>query len=212
MERNFIDLQQNTQEWWDNKLKRVTASYASNLFAGKLSDSYKINLVDRVAYEIVHNECIESSFYGNGSTERGHIMEPLAARRYENITMRKCTNGGFHTYGDLIGCSVDRNLEDINGNKISGAVEIKCFEHLHHEKIVLNPEIFVSELYNQVQYQLYATGYEFIDIFAYHPNYKDVKNTILPDDNHFEKLEKELDTLKKAIEIQVMIKQSIKRN
>lgn len=211
MKRNFINVQQNTEDWFKLRLGRITASNASTLFMGKKTTGYK-GLVDRIAFERVHGEEVESKFNGNASTERGHDLEPIASKRYENITMRKCTNGGFHTFGDNLGASVDRNLEDFNGEKINGAVEIKCFEHKHHEKIVIDNDSFLEELKHQVQFQLYVTGYEFIDQFGYHPLYKDAKITVTPDFEYRKELEREIALFEEAVEIEMIIKQSIKRD
>ncbi len=211
MKRNFIDLQQNTEQWFTEKLGRISASYAKNLFMGKNTVGYKIDLIDRIAFERVFGEMVEGGFQGNRSTERGHDLEPIAAKKYSNITMTKCTNGGFHTYGDYLGASLDRNLEDLNGKKINGCVEIKCFEHKHHEEIALNEAQFIKELHHQVQFQLYVSGYEFNDQFGYHPLYKDIKVRIYPDLEYFEKLEVEIKLAVTEIEKQIKIKQILKR-
>lgn len=211
MNRSFINVQQNTEEWFELKLGRLSASSASVLFMGKSTAGYK-GLVDKIAFERVHGEEVESKFNGNASTERGHDLEPLASKRYESVTMTKCTNGGIHFLGDYLSCSVDRNLEDINGNKINGAVEIKCFEHKHHEQIALSEELFIKELKHQVQFQLYVTGYDFIDQFGYHPLYKDAKVRVYPDLEYVKLLEKEIKLFEETVEIEMFIKQSLKRN
>jgi len=186
MKRQFHDIPQNTDKWDQLRLGKITASECKTLFMGKSTKGY-LGLVDEKAYNRLFNEPIESKFFGNYSTQRGHDLEPFAVEKYEEETFREVSNGGFYQLGDHLGASPDANIVSLNGG-----VEVKCFEHAHFEKVLTDPDSFTKETFNQTQFQMYVCGFDFMDIIAYHPNYNFHRVTVKPDLEFVAKLETEI--------------------
>ena len=196
LESVFHDVLQNTEEWDLLRLKKLTASTSRILKVKKTTKEYLTNLIDKKAFERIFDKQIEDEFWGNKWTERGHETEILAGEAYEQRTFRTCLHGGFYQLGEFLGASPDRRIEGLNGG-----VEIKCFGHKHHEECIEDPDKFLKDYYDQIQFQLYVTGFDFIDLFAFHPEkYKNVLITVKPNLEHFTWLENEIALAEEAIE------------
>ncbi len=117
----WIDVQQNTKEWFDFRVKKVTSSNFSKILAneGKAFGNPAIEYAQKVALEIVTGERDESSSFTNAHMQRGSDLEPVASELYEIETLYTVTNGGFNDCGSL-GDSPDGNVLD------NGCIEIKC--------------------------------------------------------------------------------------
>jgi hypothetical protein len=115
----FIDVEQNSDEWFDLRAGRLTSSKLGVVMAnygkafGEPAKKYAVN----IAIEQITGEPIPSTFT-NAHMERGHEQEPIARELYENNTFSDVTNGGFFDCG-FIGCSPDGMVYD------DGVIEIK---------------------------------------------------------------------------------------
>lgn len=121
----FIDVEQNTDEWFDLRLKKATSSNFAKIMAnyGKPFGKPAIEYAQKIALEIVTGVRDESSSFSNAFTDRGHEYEPVAIERYEHETFCKVDNGGFY-YEDsdeliLLGDSPDGLVGSV------GCVEVK---------------------------------------------------------------------------------------
>tara|TARA_R110000850_G_scaffold275671_1_gene415319 strand:+ start:577 stop:1215 length:639 start_codon:yes stop_codon:yes gene_type:complete len=116
---NFIDVEQNSDEWFALRSGRLTSSKLGVVMAnygkafGEPAKKYAVN----IAIEQITGEPIPSSFT-NAHMERGHEQEPMARALYEELTFSDVTNGGFFDCG-FIGCSPDGMVGH------DGAIEIK---------------------------------------------------------------------------------------
>ena len=106
----FHDIQQNTPEWLDLRLGKITGSAVSSIMAnmpkafGQPAKDYAV----KIALEQITGKQSSES-YSNVHMERGHEQEPIARALYEEETFCEVSNGGF--YDNIItGCSPDGNI------------------------------------------------------------------------------------------------------
>ena len=115
----WVDVQQNSEEWFDLRLKKVTSSNFGKIMAnmGKAFGNPAIEYAQKIANEIVTGERDTRGFKG-AYFDDGHEIEPIAKQSYERDNFCTVTNGGFFSKNRL-GDSNDGNV----GKK--GCVEIK---------------------------------------------------------------------------------------
>lgn len=115
----FIDIQQNSDEWYQLRAGKLTSSKLGTVMAnygkafGEPAKKYAVN----VAIEQIKGVAMESGFT-NAHMERGHEQEPIARMLYEDETFSDVSNGGFFDLG-FVGCSPDGLVYE------DGAIEIK---------------------------------------------------------------------------------------
>jgi hypothetical protein len=93
----WIDTEQNSIEWFDLRLGKITSSHFATIMANypnKLGDPAK-DYAERIALEMVTGERNDEDDYKSIWMERGNEYEPIARQLYEMETFRKVTNGGF---------------------------------------------------------------------------------------------------------------------
>lgn len=100
--------------------------------------------------------------------ERGTLMEAEARETYSFTTGREVEEVGFCYLDDnkLVGASPDGLIED------KGSLEIKCPKASTMIDYLLNG--FPSNYKQQVQGQLWITGREWTDFYAYHPDFEPI--------------------------------------
>jgi hypothetical protein len=194
-ERKFHNIDQNTDEWLWLRSGKFTASSITDLLSGKKTKGYN-DAIKRVAIERLSGEPVEDSFFGNGHTERGHELEPLAIKAYEDIMFSVVENGGFYEFTDWVGASPDGNMID-NGGRYG--VEAKCPGYSQFLEYLFDHEKLAKKYMKQVQAQIYVCGFEWVDIVAYYPNYKIVKVRIERDDSYMQLIENEIELAKEAV-------------
>ena len=115
----FHNVQQNTEEWDELRLRKATASNFSKFMAndGKAFGEPAKRYALQIALERVTGRKSEFSFK-NDDMERGQAQEPIARQLYEEQNFISIDNGGFFCWGDY-GDSPDGL---VNGN---GVIEIK---------------------------------------------------------------------------------------
>ena len=115
----FIDVDQNSDEWFALRAGRLTSSKLGVIMAnygkafGDPAKKYAVN----IAIEQITGQPIAST-YTNEHMERGHEQEPIARMLYEEENFCDVTNGGFFE-SEFVGCSPDGLVSD------SGVIEIK---------------------------------------------------------------------------------------
>ena len=115
----FIDVEQNTDDWFLLRSGKLTSSKLGVIMAnyGKAFGEPAKKYAVTIAVEQITGNPISSDFT-NAHMERGHEQEPMARALYEEETFCEVTNGGFFD-GDFVGCSPDGMVDN------DGAVEIK---------------------------------------------------------------------------------------
>jgi len=160
----FIDIEQNTDEWFalrsglltSSKLGLVMAN-GSKAFADP-AKKYAIN----IAIEQITGKPIPSAFT-NDHMLRGHEQEPIARALYEQQTFTDVSNGGFFK-SDFIGCSPDGLVSD------SGVIEIKSvIASTHYANVKRNG---IDPAYKwQCIGNLKFTGADWLDFVSYCADY-----------------------------------------
>ncbi len=122
----FVNVIQNTQEWFDLRMKKATSSNFGKIMAnyGKAFGKPAIEYAEKIALEYVTGKRDESANFTNGYMERGSDLEPVAIELYERETLYSTSNGGFNIEDSedeiLLGDSPDANVGK------EGCLEVKC--------------------------------------------------------------------------------------
>ena len=195
-------MEQQSQEWFEARLGKVTASRVSDVLSTIKSGesasrrNYKMQLVT----ERLTNKKTES--YMNQAMQDGIEREPMAREIYEKLKEVKVDEVGFvqHPAIEMAGASPDGLVGD------DGIIEIKCPLETTHTTNLLEKKL-PSKYKPQVQFQLAATGRKWCDFISYNPNFEPRLQLIVirveRDDEYIEKIEFEI--LKFLAEIELMI-------
>lgn len=119
----WIDVQQNTDEWFNLRLGRATSSNFDKIMAneGKAFGNPAIEYAQKLALETVTGVRDERGFKGKYFDD-GHMIEPIAIRAYEVETFTEVTNGGFYALDDEFGDSPDGNVGDLGCVEVKGVI------------------------------------------------------------------------------------------
>lgn len=156
----WIDVPQNTIEWEQARLGKVTASNFAAIMANNpkaFGDPAKRYAL-QVALEIVTGRKAEYSFRST-DTDRGHDMEPLARALYEEQTFTEIWNGGFFDCGKY-GASPDGLVGT------DGVIEIKSVIASVHEANILRGGIDPTYRWQMIG-ELECSGREWLDFVSY---------------------------------------------
>ncbi len=150
--------QQRTEEWFEKRKNRVTASNVGAILG--MSPFMKREDVMRNMVRQYHNA--SSEFKGNVATDYGTYHESLAIMDYVQSTNNIVVPTGFHTYEDWLGASPDGLI----GN--DGLIEIKC---PYGQRDKNQPEFksidYQTHYWMQIQIQLFVTGREWCHFYQW---------------------------------------------
>lgn len=157
----WIDVEQNTDEWLDLRIGKLTGSGVAKIMAnyGKAFGEPAKKLAVTVAREQVTGKRSLADSYSNAHMERGHEQEPFARALYEEQYFIDVDNGGFFDEGNL-GCSPDGLVSD------NGLIEIKSvLDHVHYANIKRGD---IDPAYKwQIHFNLMVTKRDWIDSVSY---------------------------------------------
>lgn len=172
-------MEQYSDEWWEARAGRLTASNAQAIQAcGKGLETYVYKILAE-KYSKNHES------YTNEAMQRGTELEPLARMTYEIETNNKVKEVGMIIVGDHVSASPDGLIGK------DGGLEIKCLNKEKHFKILLNGIKEVDAQYIwQVHMSLLVSGRKWWDLAFYHPDFDQslIIFRIKPDDIKREKL------------------------
>lgn len=157
----WYDIQQNTDEWLDLRIGKLTGSGVKNIMAnyGKVFGEPAKKLAVTIAREQLTGKRSLNESYSNAHMERGHEQEPIARALYEELFFTDVTNGGFYGVGAL-GCSPDGLVCD------NGLIEIKSvIDHVQYATIKRGG--FDPSYKWQLYFNLMQSGREWIDYVSY---------------------------------------------
>lgn len=157
-------MEQQTTEWFNARLGKVTASRIGDLMA-KTKTGYaatRANYMAQLIVERMTNRQTES--YSNAAMQWGTETEPLARAAYEMANNVMVDEVGFieHPTIALAGASPDGLIGE------HGLVEIKCPNTSTHIDTLLNSTIDQKYLY-QMQWQMACTGRQWCDFVSFDP-------------------------------------------
>ncbi len=165
---DYIDVEQNTSEWFAMRAGKLTSSKLGVVMAnfpkafGEPAKRYaKIIAVERITGIPTENS------YSNDHMARGHEQEPIARSLYESETFSTVENGGFFC-SEEIGCSPDGLIQK------DGVLEIKCvIANIHYDNVKRQD---IDPAYKwQCIGNLKFTVRDWIDFVSYCENYPEGK-------------------------------------
>lgn len=157
----FIDVIQGSDEWFELRKGKFTASNIKDLFMSPTTAGYE-KAIYKVVFERLSGALVESEFK-SAYMQRGNDLEQQAREAYELITFNKVDNGGFFEMSEWIGASPDGLINE------DGLLEIKCPAYNTMINYLIKKEL-PKEYYYQVHSQILICDKKYCDFFAYHPN------------------------------------------
>lgn len=191
---HYHDIEQGTDEWFELRKRKLTASNATAIGAnGAGLKTY----CKEIALEVIG---VEKEHYTNSDIERGNQLEPIARAAYEFQTGLKVKEIGFITNDLFInaGMSPDGLIDEDKEGK--GGCEIKARNNSKHFGLLLGETKEIP--FNQIQMSLLISERKWWDFISFNPNFSKplfIKR-IYPDLVYFEKLKKGIIEGNKLIE------------
>jgi putative phage-type endonuclease len=161
------EIEQNTDEWMQLRMGRVTASNFATVMAneGKAFGKPALDYAIKVAIESKTQRNIEG--FTNEWMERGKQLEEDARRLYESMTFTKVLPGGI-AVTDRYGASSDGLVDP------DGIVEIKCVKYNTHFKRLLQGGYDTAYQW-QIRGQMWLYDVDWCDFVSYCPDYPEDK-------------------------------------
>ena len=155
---------QGSQEWFDARLGKVTASRLADVLSVVKSGESASRKNYRVELICERLSGLKTESYTNIHMERGNELEPLARASYEAEKNVFVVETGFvnHPTIAMSGASPDGLVWD------DGLIEIKCPTVANHLDTYLSKKI-PSKYYPQVQWQIACTNRKWCDFVSYCP-------------------------------------------
>lgn len=184
-------LEQGSEEWFQARLGRFTASKIYTLLAYPNRDT-----LSQGAYTYIHEKVCEiltgsGDRFSNQATDRGNDLEPEAVAAYEKRTGNRVFVPGFITKGDYAGASPDGLV------LLDTTIQVKCPEkkanHLDFLLMEDGKDLAKTDkkYYAQVQMEMWVTGRPKCDFISYHPDFPkpmDLKIITVLEDPSFQRL------------------------
>lgn len=170
------DIEQNTDEWHAERVRKIGASNAADLLMSKTTVGYT-SLVDRLIEETITGCATESKkFKGNAFTERGHEFEPMARQDYELRTFTVVKLVGVVQLGEWAQCSPDGLIKEDTLHQIKCPIfntQRKYLSVVEKHKGLSDNEIMKKidgGYYKQCQYEMYVCHRKYNVFTSFHPN------------------------------------------
>lgn len=162
----IIDCEQNSEQWWAEKLGKPSASNASKIITneGKPSKS-RVNYMYELAGELTIGKREES--YRNDNILTGNEREAESRQFYEMINDVKVEQVGvvYKNNKKEFLCSPDGLINRKYGLELKNVIPKTQVKYLLENKLP-------SEYFAQIQFSLYVTEFEFWDFMSYCPGLK----------------------------------------
>lgn len=157
----IVDCVQGTDEWYQVRLGKVTASCFSDVLnKGVGRKTYML----RLAAERLTG--LPQATYTNSVMEWGTQTEPEARAYYEQINNIVAPEVGFVQLNDWVGCSPDGLVDR------DGLVEIKCPNSTTHLQTIIDDKMQTKYI-PQVQGQLWVCKRQWCDYVSFDPRMPD---------------------------------------
>jgi putative phage-type endonuclease len=170
MKRIIHDIEQNTDEWMQLRMGKITASNFAAIMAnlskpGSPFGNPALQYAQRVAIEAKTQRVIET--FTNEWMDRGHELEDAARQAYAAQEFVEVLPGGFAEM-DGLGASAD-GLVPIKG-QMPGLIEIKCVKYsTHFERLIKGG--FDTAYQWQIRGQMYLYDAPWCDFVSYCPDF-----------------------------------------
>jgi len=157
-------IEQRTEEWFKQRLGKVTASAISNVIAKTKTgvSASRENYSTQLTLERLTGQ--QAEFYTNAAMEWGTATEPQARSAYELYREVFVDVVGFidHPIIAMSGASPDGFVGE------DGLVEIKCPESKTQMETLLSQKV-PTKYMPQMQWQMACTGRKWCDFVSYDP-------------------------------------------
>ena len=165
-------IEQRTEEWFQQRLGKVTASRISDVIAKTktgVSTSRQNYLVQLVSERITGKK---GDSFVNQAMLDGIERESAARELYERTRGVSVTEVGFfdHPTIAMSGASPDGAVNAEQEGKYDGLIEIKCPIETTHTNTLMSKSV-PSKYIPQMQWQLACTGAKWVDFVSYNPNF-----------------------------------------
>ena len=165
-------IEQRTEEWFQQRLGKVTASRISDVIAKTktgVSTSRQNYLVQLVSERITGKK---GDSFVNQAMLDGIERESAARELYERTRGVSVTEVGFfdHPIIKNSGASPDGAVNAEEDGKYAGLIEIKCPIETTHTNTLISKSV-PSKYIPQMQWQLACTGAKWVDFVSYNPNF-----------------------------------------
>ena len=161
-------MDQRTDEWFQARLGKVTASRISDVIAKTKTgvSTSRYNYLIQLVTERLTGKKADST-YTSQAIQDGIDREEAARTLYE-LKHGKVSEVGFfvHPTIEMSGASPDGALADDNGG-----IEIKCPIETTHTNTLMTQSI-PTKYIPQMQWQMACAGYDFVDFISYNPNFE----------------------------------------
>ena len=184
----IIDVPQGSQEWLDIRIGLPTSSNFSKIIdtAGKRSKQ-RTEYLYQVAGERLSGQY--HTTFKSEAMQHGNDTEEEASQMYSLLTGNDIEKIGF-CLSDCgrWGASPDRLIASQKG-----LLEVKCPLAKTQVKRLIKDEL-PTEYFQQVQGQLFVTGFEWCDFFSYFAGMEPFLIRVMPDKDYHKRLEEELNS------------------
>ena len=178
----IYDFEQLSDEWFQVRLGKFTASKAADLLMKETTVGYN-NLINQIVYERLTSKSPET--FTNNWMQRGTELEAEAIKAFELETFQKIRSVGFIEMDEWTGCSPDGLLNS------DGLIQIKCPKFSTHINYLLSRKV-PSDYYKQCQFELMVTERKYNILMSYEPNLKPFISKIERDEDLIQKIESKL--------------------
>jgi putative phage-type endonuclease len=165
-------IEQRTEEWFQQRLGKVTASRISDVIAKTktgVSTSRQNYLVQLVSERLTGKK---GDSFVNQAMLDGIERESAARELYMRTRGVSVTEVGFfdHPTIAMSGASPDGAVNAEEEGKYIGLIEIKCPIETTHTNTLMSKSV-PSKYIPQMQWQLACTGAKWVDFVSYNPNF-----------------------------------------
>lgn len=165
-------IEQRTEEWFQQRLGKVTASRISDVIAKTktgVSTSRQNYLIQLVSERLTGKK---GDSYVNQAMLDGIEREDAARSLYMLNKDVDVTEVGFfdHPVIKNSGASPDGAVNAEEKGKYAGLIEIKCPIETTHTNTLMSKSV-PSKYIPQMQWQLACTGAKWVDFVSYNPNF-----------------------------------------
>jgi putative phage-type endonuclease len=190
-------IEQRTEEWFQQRLGKVTASRISDVIAKTktgVSTSRQNYLVQLVSERITGKK---GDSFVNQAMLDGIERESVARELYMQSKGVSVTEVGFfdHPIIKNSGASPDGAVNAEEDGKYAGLIEIKAPIETTHTNTLMSKSV-PSKYIPQMQWQLACTGAKWVDFVSYNPNFPEELQLFVArvdrDDTYIAELEAEV--------------------
>jgi putative phage-type endonuclease len=190
-------IEQRTEEWFQQRLGKVTASRISDVIAKTktgVSTSRQNYLIQLVSERLTGKK---GDSFVNQAMLDGIEREDAARKLYEIEKNISVSEVGFfeHPIISMSGASPDGAVHAEIEGKYAGLIEIKCPIETTHTNTLMSKSV-PSKYLPQIQWQMACVGARWVDFVSYNPNFPDDLKLFIfrvdRDDSYIAELEAEV--------------------